>query len=597
MFRQLTIRARFENEIDRMRDMERLIAWMHTIVIPPTVIILLVGFPFVDPRWITVAILGTTTIVSWTALSRPLTARGLRNLGWFTILADTALIVLSMFLFDVDPVTRGIYFCGVLVIIEAAARFQIWGGLFSGLLFAGASVGWLGYRGSHLDEPFDTGTAMLLAMMFIVVGLVIGVIINGLEQARRSLWRRVQQAELVNRFAIESPQRSESENVQALAELLATELSCSSVRVLLHDPSTARLHAVGVAGTAVEGESYEAGLSMAEHEHPVVRAFHQGATVVIEEPDESQRIAVPLKAGGRNLGAIYLHVPGTLIFSDDEVVLLDVVAGELAQVLENVRLGDVQRETIDELKRLTELKDDFITVASHELRTPLTAMRGFVRALKDVRANPEQSERAVAAIDRQVERMHRLVEDLISVSLIDSGRSTPFVESVDLVELAERVWRDVDPGKGTHTFEAQVATEVAIVAADPAFLKRILDNLMANAVEFSPDGGMVTLRARVEGAGDDAMAYIEIIDEGVGIQPAEIDQLFEKFVRLESNKRPEGTGLGLYIVRGLVRSMGGSTGVSSRPGAGSCFSFTVPLVASSSAPRSTAVSSPDSAGR
>ena len=596
MLRQLTIRTRFENETDRVRDMERLIAWLHTIVIPPTAIILLVGFPLLDPRWLTVAILGVTTVVSWTALSRPLTLRGLRVLGWFTIVADTTLIVVSMFLFDAEPVARGIYFCGVLVIIEAAARFQVWGGLFSGLSFAVASVAWLEYRSRQLDEAFDIGTAMLIFMMFVLIGLIMGVIVNGLERARRSLWRRVQQAELVNRFALEAPRRTESENVEVLAELIAADLSCSSVRILLHDPSTARLHVVATAGTDGSDREFAAGLSMAEHAHPVVRAFHDGSSVLVRDADGAERIATPLKAGGRQLGAMYLAVPAIHAFSDDEVALLDVVAGELAQVLENVRLGEVQRETIDELRRLTELKDDFITVASHELRTPLTAMRGFVRALQDVRANPEQSERAVAAIDRQVERMHRLVEDLIAVSLIDSGRSTPVPESVNLADVAHRVWRDVDPGDGTHTFETEIASDVATVAADPAFLKRILDNLMANAVEFSPDGGVVTLRARIEGAGDDAMARIEVIDEGVGIQPQELDQLFEKFVRLESNKRPEGTGLGLYIVRGLVRAMGGTTGVSSRPGAGSCFAFTVPLVAGTPVPRSQAISSPDSAG-
>ena len=92
------------------------------------------------------------------------------------------------------------------------------------------------------------------------------------------------------------------------------------------------------------------------------------------------------------------------------------------------------------------------------------------------------------------------------------------------------------------------------------------------------------------------MVRVEVIDHGVGIKPEELDQLFEKFVRLQSNRRPEGTGLGLYIVRGLVRSMGGTTGVSSRPGAGSCFSFTVPLVAGSPAARGESTASPDAAG-
>jgi len=592
MLRQLTIRTRFGSELERVRDQERLIAWMHTIVLPPTALIMLVAFPLTDSRWVFPGILAVTTAVMWIALSRPLTMRGLRVLGWFTIVADTALIVAAMFIADSTPVMVGVFFCGVLVMIEAAARFQIIGGFLSGLSFAVATVAWMEYRHEKLGTPLELNSMLLIVMMFLVIGLVIGVIIHGLERARSSLWRRVRQAELVNRFALEAPRRSESENVAALAELVARDLECDGVWVLLHDPSTARLHVAAVAGSAASVDAFAAGISMAEHDHPAIRAFHSGAGVLVKDPAHADQIGVPLRAGARALGAMLLIVPEEQDYKDDELKLLEVVAGELAQVLENVRLGDVQRETIDELRRLAELKDDFITVASHELRTPLTAMRGFVRALQDVRANPEQSERAVAAIDRQVERMHRLVEDLLAVSMIDSGRSTPMPQSVALADAATKVWYEVDPKDDKHTFALDIADDATMVAADPAFLKRILDNLIANAVEFSPDGGAVTVRARVEGGSDAPMARVEVIDEGVGINPEDLDQLFEKFVRLSSNRRPEGTGLGLYIVRGLARAMGGTTGVASRPGVGSSFSFTIPLIAGAPLARAAEVPAP-----
>ncbi|MFZ4515368.1 MAG: GAF domain-containing sensor histidine kinase [Acidimicrobiia bacterium] len=600
MLRHLSINAQYDSELGRMRELERLIAWMHTIVLAPVVLICLLQFRFDQPQMLTPVILGVTTLVSWIVLSRTPTLRSLRALGIFALVADSLLLIVSMFLFDNDPkIERGIYFCLVLVLVSAAVRFQFWGGLISGVVCAAATAVWtINFQRDGLDSAVDYGSVAMRAMVFIVLGIIVGIIIQGLENARSSLRQRAQQSELITRFALDAPQRSETDNIEALAQMVYDELDCSGVWVFLFDPSTARLHVASYAGKNRAGvNAYPSGLSMSEHDHPVVQVFSSGSSNAQRDESGIEMVGVPLRAGGRTLGAILLALQPNASLHGAELRALDTLGAELAQVLENVRLGDVQRETISELRRLTELKDDFIAVASHELRTPLTAMRGFVRALRDVRANPEQSERAVQAIDRQVERMHRLVEDLLAVSMIDSGRAAQIPQAVVVREVADRCWQNLIVDTSRHELVLTIASDFPHISADPAFFTRVLENLLANAVQFSPEGGPVEVAARVEAISGGRFARIEVIDQGVGIRPEELDQLFEKFVRLPSNRRPEGTGLGLYIVSGLVKVMGGTTGVTSRPGAGSCFSFTVPLVAGAPIAKGSRVAAPDSAER
>jgi len=118
------------------------------------------------------------------------------------------------------------------------------------------------------------------------------------------------------------------------------------------------------------------------------------------------------------------------------------------------------------------------------------------------------------------------------------------------------------------------------LAADPSFVRRVLVNLVSNALRYSPEGGPIVVQARPEPAGTGpALAVVEVIDEGVGIEPDDLPRLFHKFVRFLSDDYAGGTGLGLFIVKGLVESMGGEVSVDSTPGRGSRFGFTVPLVA------------------
>jgi PAS domain S-box-containing protein len=249
--------------------------------------------------------------------------------------------------------------------------------------------------------------------------------------------------------------------------------------------------------------------------------------------------ASPLRAGGELLGAVIV-------------------------------LRDVSHE-----REVDQLKSSLVSTVSHELRTPLTMIQGFSELLLDRDSlGPTQSREALTQIHGSAIRLGRLIDDLLSVSRIDSGKLTAEIASIDLhvmldevtigfsAEQPGRIVVDIDPG-----FPALLADHDKTV--------QVITNLVSNAVKYSPDSEPIRIVARAE----QNHAKISVIDRGIGLDVAESTQVFEKFNRAD---RPEvrkvaGTGLGLYITKSLVELMHGQLWVNSTPGVGSTFSFTLPF--------------------
>jgi PAS domain S-box-containing protein len=239
---------------------------------------------------------------------------------------------------------------------------------------------------------------------------------------------------------------------------------------------------------------------------------------------------------------------------------------------------------LTEMRRLEELKAEFLSTVSHELRTPLAAVHGAAVTLqrRDLDVDDATRARLLAIISDQANRLARLVDDILLASQIDSARIEVARETVDPVEVA----RDVVEAARTHAPEAvsielvtpRSAPAIAAVAADADRLRQVLANVVENAVKFSPEGGRVDVRVT---AGERHVVF-SVRDEGVGIPPAEQERVFEKFYRLDPNmtRGVSGTGLGLYISRELVRQMNGRIWVVSGDGKGSTFFVEVPLAES-----------------
>lgn len=223
------------------------------------------------------------------------------------------------------------------------------------------------------------------------------------------------------------------------------------------------------------------------------------------------------------------------------------------------------------------LKDTFISIVSHELKTPVSIIKGYAETLRrpEARSNPDLVEDMLADITQETDRLTRLVDDLLDASRLQAG-GLPFrdVEDVDLADIARRVVERYRSQTDKHDLVLDFPRDFPAIDADPQRLEQVLDNLVSNAIKYSPRGGMVEVRGRA----NPAEVILSVTDEGVGIPLDEQERIFDRFYRVESpeTRAVAGTGLGLYLTRAIVEAHGGRCWVTSAPGRGSTFYVALP---------------------
>ena len=232
----------------------------------------------------------------------------------------------------------------------------------------------------------------------------------------------------------------------------------------------------------------------------------------------------------------------------------------------------------EELRRLDRLKDDFVASVSHELRTPLTSIRGYLELVLDgeVGELTEEQSRYLLVVDRNVDRLLRVVGDLLFAAQVDAGTIALDCCTTDLDQLVREAVEAARPLAAEHEVELELDAEGgAELIGDRARLAQILDNLIANAVKFTPPGGHVEVRTFLEAD----VVVVEVADTGIGISDEDQDRLFQRFFRAEGAilHAIEGTGLGLAIVKAIVDAHGGELSVESISGQGSTFRIALPL--------------------
>ena len=234
---------------------------------------------------------------------------------------------------------------------------------------------------------------------------------------------------------------------------------------------------------------------------------------------------------------------------------------------------------ITDLRRADQIRRDFVANVSHELRTPLTAVRGYVEALTDGVADAEQAQRFLATIARHTARMERLVRDLLRLARLDAGQEPLERVPCRLDALFHGIETDLAGAIDARQLRIvhEVAPDAATVTGDPAKLHDALRNLLENAVNYSPDGGVVTLGGRRTADG----IAITVADQGPGIPEADLARVFERFYRADKARSrdhadPGGTGLGLAIVKHLVELHGGKVWASNGPAGGAVLTVHLP---------------------
>ena len=232
---------------------------------------------------------------------------------------------------------------------------------------------------------------------------------------------------------------------------------------------------------------------------------------------------------------------------------------------------------ITERKQVERMKNEFVSMVSHELRTPLTSIRGSLGLIEGgvVGPLPEPVLEMVCIARNNTDRLVRLINDILDLEKIESGKIELKPERVRLRELIETSLRALDPMAQERGIRLSRVLSNRAVTCDRDRLIQVLTNLVGNAIKFSPDGSVVEVRAGP--TGDDRVRFM-VIDQGPGIAPADLPKLFRRFQQLDASdsRQRGGTGLGLAISRAIVEQHGGEIGVESTPGTGSRFWFEIP---------------------
>lgn len=307
---------------------------------------------------------------------------------------------------------------------------------------------------------------------------------------------------------------------------------------------------------------------LAEGEPAEARARARAA---VANPDVHSLMAVPIHVGDHRLGVLEVMSYGPGAFTREDGTTLGLLAEQCAIALRNARL-------IEELQRSNRLKDDFLANLSHEVRTPLTGIVGWAEVLLDSNGADPTVRRALEAILGQADTLSRMLADLIDLSRIDNFGLELRRERVRLSETIAAALDAVAPGaaKRDVSIRCHIERDLPAMEGDPARLKQVAWNLLANGVKFSPSGGTVDVTARRTGDGG---LELVVADEGRGIEPEFLPHVFERFRQEEtsSSRRYGGLGVGLSIARAIAEAHGGTiTAESEGREKGSRFRVTFP---------------------
>ncbi len=433
---------------------------------------------------------------------------------------------------------------------------------------------------------------------------------ESLQANQEELARRLRELSFLNEAAEILVTETETPTLtRAICQLIQEEFHLDHVAVLLVDGGSLRLAcdqgfkltSAGlepVAGTAL----YEA---LHRRESRLIRAGEpEAATDPLLRASNCREVAyIPIVFENELLGVLAIGVKAqTVHLSEAFLRVMGVMANELAIALSNAMLkADLEdrvrlrteelaqerdrlaqaneklSKAIDELRNLDRVKGAFLNAVSHDLRIPLTGIMGYAEFLEDGVGGTLSAEQMDFAqqITQQAERMTGLLNELLDFARMEAGKfkidPRPMAYS-DVLNSAVNTFRPAMAKKNLDV-AVELAPDLPLVQADPDRVIQILSNLLSNALKFTPEGGRIRVRAYLEGL----MVVTEVSDSGVGIPRKDLPHMFERFYQSEAGKKAGGTGLGLSITKSLVEAHGGTIEVSSTPGQGSTFRFTLPV--------------------
>jgi PAS domain S-box-containing protein len=371
--------------------------------------------------------------------------------------------------------------------------------------------------------------------------------------------------------------------------------ACAGVRLAFGADTTSILLAEGDSRFRIVATDGLAAGFEGEVEIPVSRgaageALRTGAMQIVDDAQQvdvarpylhsagiKSLLVAPLRIDRQTLGVLQVGTRQPRHYSDDDLRLLQLIADRVAIGIEHHRLLESERSARADAEAANRMKDEFLATMSHELRTPLNAIVGWTALMRTASGDPRLVSKALDTIQRNAKSQARLIEDLLDVSRIISGKLNLVLGDTDLRAVVLAAIDAVRPAADSKVIALRETLEpIDGMFADGDRLQQIVWNLVSNAVKFTPKGGAVEVR--LERAGSDVT--ITVADTGEGIPTDVLPFVFERFRQADSSltRRHGGLGLGLAIVRHLVELHGGAVAAESTgPGAGSKFIVTLPV--------------------
>ena len=415
------------------------------------------------------------------------------------------------------------------------------------------------------------------------------------ENARNTitLHNRLTEARALQELARRvSEMQSLDEILNTVVDTIRNVYKCKSASIALLDETLdevitlvgAGLMPEHVAGARFNLGEYVAGQVVSENRVIYVPDTTTDPKFRVVDPEIRSIMVVPLTVQGRAIGSLGIDSTGVDAFTKDHERVLTIAGGQIAAAIETVRLLQETRQRAEELtganlqlQAQDSLRKELIYQVTHDLRSPLQIIYGYTDMMHNAELGPvtEMQKDVLALILKRSKTIERMTKDIMGTKPI--SRDTLEFETVDITQLCQQAMTDVQLvfRDERFIFETALIPVSLKVCADYHRLSRVLDNLINNAIKFSPEGGTITLRTAHDVMG--GRALISITDQGIGIASEKINYVFERFYRAD-RKRFDGSGLGLYIVQQIVHAHDGEVRVESEESKGSTFTVALPLI-------------------
>jgi signal transduction histidine kinase len=587
-----------------MQGAERSIAVVRLIAVPFAVfqVAATVGVPhgWQTAGWITTAVLAVGAVAFGLAVRRPLSRRRAFALSVAGQLFDTAIVSSYVIAYSLERgtlVPETLFF----PLIAGCVRFAFIGGLIVAAASAPVMVAFERLHSHHFHQSFRWDFVTLHVGLEILIALIVGRLVSRLavesldasaraEEAmglRDELARRVDLLDAANRCARALSSSLElHEAFGAFIRELRGLVPFDRVAIVLGEHGLAQVMATAGVGSdttfptgsraPLEGTLLEEVLTATQ---PVYRPHLERGRF----PEEREfldlglgcRVAAPLLAGAKPAGMLSLLRREEDAFSPAEIELVGLLGRLVATAAQNIRAYEAERRTVDELRRLSTMRADFVSLVSHELRTPMASVIGSARTLQARwrELSSEHRDAFLALIADETDRLAGLVGEVLDTSRIDAGTFTYSFADLDLTGLVEETVAAADLGQDAVEVVARIPRALPLVRGDGVRLRQVLSNLIDNAIKYSPEGELVEVRATAV----NGRVVVDVTDRGTGIAPRDQRLVFEKFGRVSGTSAKPGSGLGLYIARAIAEAHGGQLEVTSAPGLGATFTLTLPV--------------------